>query len=100
VLLDTHTLLWIVTDDPRPLANARKTFLDAGNELLFSAVVGFEIAVKYSLGKLKLAESPRAFIDNRIRNNALTPFPIMRCASPGCPFIIATPSIACSSPRR
>ncbi|WP_133510355.1 type II toxin-antitoxin system VapC family toxin [Candidatus Thiosymbion oneisti] len=76
VLLDTHSLLWLVTDDPRLSANARKTFLDIDNELLFSAVVGFEIAVKHSLGKLELAEPPRTFIDNRIRNNALTPFPI------------------------
>jgi len=76
VLLDTPSLLWLVTGDPRLSANARKTFLDADNELLFSAIVGFETAVKHSLGKLKPTEPPRTFIDNRIRNNALTPFPI------------------------
>jgi len=76
VLLDTHSLLWLVTDDPRLSDTARNTFLDTDNELLCSAVVGFEIAVKYSLGKLELAESPGTFIENRIRNNALTPFPI------------------------
>jgi PIN domain nuclease of toxin-antitoxin system len=76
VLLDTHSLIWLVTDDPRLSDTARNTFLDADNELLCSAVVGFEIAVKHSLGKLELAEPPRTFIDNRIRNNALTPFPL------------------------
>jgi PIN domain nuclease of toxin-antitoxin system len=76
VLLDTHSLLWLVTDDPRLSDTARNTFLDTNNELLCSAVVGFEIAVKHSLGKLELAEPPRTFIDNRIRKNALTPFPI------------------------
>jgi PIN domain nuclease of toxin-antitoxin system len=76
VLLDTHSLLWLVTDDPRLSDTARDTFLNTDNELLCSAVVGFEIAVKHSLGKLELAEPPRTFIDNRIRNNALTPFPI------------------------
>jgi PIN domain nuclease of toxin-antitoxin system len=75
-LLDTHSLLWLVTDDPRLSDAARDTFLNTDNELLCSAVVGFEIAVKYSLGKLDLAEPPRTFIDNRIRNNALTPLPI------------------------
>lgn len=75
-MLDTHTLLWLVTDDPRLSDAARNTFLDTNNELLCSAVVGFEIAVKHSLGKLELAEPPRTFIDNRIRNNALTPFPV------------------------
>lgn len=76
VLLDTHSLLWLVTNDPRLSDTARKTFLDSDNELLCSAVVGFEIAVKHSLGKLELAEPPRAFINNRIRINALTPLPI------------------------
>jgi PIN domain nuclease of toxin-antitoxin system len=69
VLLDTHSLLWLVTNDSRLSTTARETFLDTDNELLCSAVVGFEIAVKYSLGKLKLAEPPRAFIKNRIRNH-------------------------------
>ncbi len=76
VLLDTHSLLWLVTDDPRLSDKAREIFLDAENELLCSAVVGFEISVKHSLGKLELEESPRSFMDNRIRNNALTPFPV------------------------
>ena len=76
VLLDTHSLLWLVTDDPRLSDTARATFLDPANELLCSAVIGFEIAVKHSLGKLELAEPPRSFIEKRIRNNALTPFPI------------------------
>ena len=76
ILLDTHSLLWLVTDDPRLSTTARATFLDADNELLCSAVVGFEIAVKYSLGKLELAEPPRTFIKNRMRKNALIPPPI------------------------
>lgn len=76
VLLDTHSFLWLVTDDPRLSDAARDTFLNTDNELLCSAVIGFEIAVKHSLGKLELAEPPGTFIDNRIRNNALTPFPI------------------------
>ena len=76
VLLDTHSLLWLVTDDPRLSTTARETFLDADNELLCSAVVGFEIAVKYSLGKIELAEPPPTFIKNRMRSNALIPFPI------------------------
>jgi PIN domain nuclease of toxin-antitoxin system len=76
VLLDTHSLLWLVTDDLRLSDTARNTFLDADNELLRSAVVGFEIAVKHSLAQLELSEPPRIFIENRIRNNALTLFPL------------------------
>lgn len=76
VLLDTHALIWLVTGDPRLSSTARKVFLDPANDLLCSAVTGFEIAVKYSLGKLYLTEPPALFIDNRIRNNGLIPLSI------------------------
>jgi PIN domain nuclease of toxin-antitoxin system len=76
VLLDTHTFLWLVTDDPKLSERARSIFLDSGNELLCSAVVGFEISVKFSLGKLVLAEPPREFMENRMRKNAFKPLPV------------------------
>jgi PIN domain nuclease of toxin-antitoxin system len=76
LLLDTHTFLWLVTDHPNLSDQARSIFLDRSNELFCSAVTGFEICVKFSLGKLKLAEPPREFIENRIRNNALSPLPV------------------------
>ena len=39
-------------------------------------MVGFEIAEKYGLGKLELAEPPREFMENRMRKNALRPLPV------------------------
>lgn len=74
--MDTHAFLWLVTDDPKLSQLAKSIFLDSDNELLCSAVVGFEISVKFSLGKLQLAEPPREFIDKRMRNNALTELPV------------------------
>ena len=76
VLLDTHAFLWLVTDNPNLSPLAREIFLDGDNELLISAVSGFEITVKYSLGKLELAEPPREFMENRLRKNALTPLAV------------------------
>jgi len=76
VLLDTHAFLWLVTDDPKLSERAKSIFLDSGNEMLCSAVIGFEISVKFSLGKLQLVEPPREFIDKRMRNNALTELPV------------------------
>jgi PIN domain nuclease of toxin-antitoxin system len=75
-LLDTHAFLWLVTDDPKLSATAKDLFLDNDNELLVSAVTAFEIAIKFSLGKLVLQEPPETFLRNRIRANALTPLPI------------------------
>ena len=76
LLLDTQSFLWLVTADSRLSAKARSAFLNPENILLVSAVTGFEIAVQSSLGKLKLAEPPREFLENRLRNNALTALPV------------------------
>lgn len=76
VLLDTCAFIWLVTDDPKLSELAKEIFLDTDNELLLSAVTGFEIAVKYSLGKLHLTEPPKEFIANRMQANALTELPV------------------------
>jgi len=76
VLLDTCAFLWLVTDDPQASELAKEIFLNNDNELFLSAVTGFEIAVKYSLGKLHLTEPPKEFIANRIQTNALIELPI------------------------
>ena len=76
VLLDTHSFIWLVTDDPKLSDRAKSIFLDGRNELYCSAVTSFEIAIKFSLGKLELAEPPREFMENRLRRNALKPLPI------------------------
>ncbi len=52
LLLDTHVLLWALTESPRVDA-IRKRLLAADNEVYFSVASVWEIAVKASLGKLK-----------------------------------------------
>jgi PIN domain nuclease of toxin-antitoxin system len=76
ILLDTHAFLWLVMDDPKLSSTAKNIFLDNANEILLSAVSGFEIAVKYSLGKLELSEEPKSFVENRVQANALTILPV------------------------
>ncbi len=63
-------------DNPKLTDRARSIFLDTENELMISAVTGFEIAVKHALGKLELTEPPRDFMEKRIRNNSLARLPI------------------------
>lgn len=53
VLLDTHAALWWLTDDERMGAQAAGLIEDPGNQVLLSAVVVWEIAIKRSLGKLR-----------------------------------------------
>ncbi len=75
-LLDTQTFLWWLTDDARLSQAARKILSDGGNELFFSAVSGWEIAVKAGLGKIKLPESPAEFITEQLSINAIQILPL------------------------
>lgn len=52
LLLDTHTFLWWVTDDPQLSTTARTAIADEGNAVLLSAATAWEMATKHRLGKL------------------------------------------------
>ena len=54
LLLDTHTLLWFQTDDPKLSALAKATIEDPANERWLSPISLVEIALKNRLGKLPL----------------------------------------------
>ncbi len=52
LLLDTHAVLWWATDSPRLSTTARQAIADPGNDVLVSAAVPWEIAIKHRLGRL------------------------------------------------
>jgi PIN domain nuclease of toxin-antitoxin system len=52
LLLDTHSALWWLGDDDRLGAMAADLLDDATNDVLLSAAVVWEVAIKRSLGKL------------------------------------------------
>lgn len=53
LLLDTHAALWWLSADERVGAEADRALRDAANEVLLSAAVVWEVAIKRSLGKLR-----------------------------------------------
>jgi PIN domain nuclease of toxin-antitoxin system len=55
-LVDTHVLLWWLTDDPALSAAARDALGDPANEPCVSTASVWEIAIKRSLGKLTTPE--------------------------------------------
>jgi PIN domain nuclease of toxin-antitoxin system len=55
-LLDTHTLLWWLFDDPRLSPTVREIVADAGNEIAVSSASAWEISSKHRLGKLPAAK--------------------------------------------
>ena len=54
-LLDTHALLWWLSDDPALTRTARKFIADTRNSLAVSAASAWEIATKVRLGRLPTA---------------------------------------------
>ncbi len=54
LLLDTHTLIWFLQDDPKLSLRATELIEKPDNEIFVSVVTLWEIAIKVSLGKLVL----------------------------------------------
>lgn len=53
LLLDTHVLLWSLSNDPQLGRAARAAIVDPSNLALVSAVSAWEVAIKRGLGKLR-----------------------------------------------
>ena len=68
LLLDTHALLWWLTDNPRLSDAAQAAIANPENDIVVSACIGYEIAYKQRLGRLPaLPESlPRRLRRERI----------------------------------
>ena len=52
ILLDTHTLLWLVSAPDQVSGAAREQIADSTREVMVSAVSAWEIAIKTRLGRL------------------------------------------------
>ncbi len=52
LLLDTHILLWWLSDDPVLPAAAKAAIGDPASEVFVSAATVWEIAIKHALGRL------------------------------------------------
>jgi len=76
LLLDTHTFLWFVSDDPQLTSRARAAIEDPANERLLSAASHWEMAIKMSLGKLTLADPFHVFIPRELASNLIDVLPI------------------------
>jgi PIN domain nuclease of toxin-antitoxin system len=57
LLLDTHAVIWFTEDAPQLSTSAAAAIEDPGNDILLSAVVAWEIAIKRGLGKLLVANN-------------------------------------------
>ncbi len=70
VLLDTHAFLWWVEDAPALSKRARSAISNPANECLVSLASCWEMAIKLSLGKLRLPGAIERFIPEQLSANA------------------------------
>ena len=57
LLLDTHTLLWVFSRDPRLSEEAAAAIRDGRRIVFVSAATAWEIAIKKALGKLSAPDN-------------------------------------------
>ncbi|MDT3680961.1 MAG: type II toxin-antitoxin system VapC family toxin [Truepera sp.] len=76
LLLDTHAFLWWCANDPRLSTKVTAAVGDGDNEVYFSAVSGWEIAIKSRLGRLDLPEAPTEFVPRMLQLHAFGVLPI------------------------
>ena len=62
-LLDTHTFLWWLADDPRLGGDARSAIADNRNPVFVSAAMGWEITIKKALGKIEAPDNLDAVVE-------------------------------------
>lgn len=72
MLLDTHVLLWSLGDVERLAPSVREAIADPSNDVFVSAVTGWEIGIKMSLGKLRVP----ANLAEQIQAAGLLPLPV------------------------
>jgi len=77
LLLDTHTFLWWVADDPRLSKKACEVIGNGKNQLFLSAASGWEIAIKAKLGRLQMPNDPERFIPEQMALNTIENLPVI-----------------------
>jgi len=75
-LLDTHTFLWWITDDPQLSPRVREIISSGENELFLSSASGWEMAIKVRLGRLQLPDGLERFIPEQMALNAIRSLPV------------------------
>ncbi|MHB8264155.1 MAG: type II toxin-antitoxin system VapC family toxin [Acidimicrobiales bacterium] len=70
-LLDTHVWLWMLREPERLPDEVRTIVEDGTQDLLLSAASSWEIAIKYTIGRLHLPSPPATYIPDQMLATAV-----------------------------
>jgi PIN domain nuclease of toxin-antitoxin system len=76
LLLDTHAFLWWVDGAPDLSRRARTAIANPDNEVFVSIATCWELAIKLSLGKLRLSQRLDRFIPEQLTVNGFSLLPL------------------------
>ncbi len=76
LLLDTHTFLWFIEDDPALSRAARALIEDGANDRWLSVASPWEVAIKVGTGKLKLSKPVRQFFAEQLARQQTRLLPV------------------------
>ncbi len=74
--MDTQCWLWWIATPEKLSRKTCRRIADKRNSVYLSAASTWEIAIKYSIGKLPLPEPPWQFIPKRLARDTITALPI------------------------
>ena len=75
-LIDTHVFLWMISAPEKLTDNVRDILEDGNNVIFLSSISGLEIAIKASIGKLKLPEKPFQYIASQMSKYNVEEIPL------------------------
>ena len=76
VLLDSHTVLWWLTGDPRLSRRAQEVIEETANSISVSAASVWEIAIKAAKGKLRLPPGAEDRIRSEMASAGFVELPV------------------------
>lgn len=75
-LLDTHTFLWFLDENPRLADHPRQLIEDENNGIHLSTASLWEMAIKISVSKLQFPEAFDVFVIREVATNGFLLLPI------------------------
>jgi PIN domain nuclease of toxin-antitoxin system len=77
ILLDTQCWLWMQVTPERLSPRSQALLSDSENQLFLSSASAWEIAIKYSLGKLPLPLAPAEYVLSRMETSGTSALPVL-----------------------
>ena len=71
LLLDTHTFLWFVNDNPKLSDHLKDLIEDTNNVSYLSVASLWEMSIKFNLGKLTLDPNYEEFVEREVTTSAI-----------------------------